>query len=98
MRWAKRKLLEEKSMREWHEEETEDLDFISRRVLQFLKERKIKLAPFSRGLGVDPAHFRRFLKGKRRWRMDYLGKRAGGLEMSLEELLTGPKPPPEVLQ
>jgi len=85
-------------MREWHEEETEDLDFISRRVLQLLKERKIKLAPFARGLGIDPAHFRRFLKGKRRWRMDYLEKVAEGLGMSLEELLTGPKPQPEVLQ
>jgi len=85
-------------MREWHEEEAEDLDFISRRVLQLLKDRKLKLAPFSRGLGVDPAHFRRFLKGKRRWRMDYLEKVAGGLGMSLEELLTGPKPQPEVLQ
>jgi len=63
-----------------------------------LKERKVKLAPFCRGLGVDPDHFRRFLKGKRRWRMDYLEKVAEGLGMSLEELLTGPKPPPEVLQ
>ena len=39
-------------MREWHEEETEGLDFISRRVLQLLKDRELKLAPFSRGLGV----------------------------------------------
>ena len=86
-------------MREWHEEQRPPrLDFISRRVSwQLLKEHKIKLAPFARGLGVDPAHFRRFLKGKRRWRMDYLEKVAEGLGMSLEELLTGPKPQPEVL-
>jgi hypothetical protein len=86
-------------MLEWSEESEDSApDFISRRVLELLKERKAKLAPFSRGLGVDPAHFRRFLKGKRRWRMDYLEKVAEGLEMSLEELLTGPKPQPEVLQ
>jgi phage repressor protein C with HTH and peptisase S24 domain len=86
-------------MREWSEE-SEDLapDFISRRVLELLKERKAKLAPFARGLGIDPALFRRFLKGKRRWRMDYLEKVAEGFGMSLEELLTGPKPQPEVLQ
>jgi phage repressor protein C with HTH and peptisase S24 domain len=86
-------------MREWHEESEESApDFISRRVLGLLKERKFKLAPFARGLGIDPALFRRFLKGKRRWRMDYLEKVAEGFEMSLEDLLTGPKPPPEVLQ
>ena len=86
-------------MREWHEESDESApDFISRRVLGLLKERKAKLAPFARGLGIDPALFRRFLKGKRRWRMDYLEKVAEGFEMSLEELLTGPKPPPQVLQ
>src|SRR5512142_1083164 len=86
-------------MREWHEENEESApDFISRRVLSLLKERKVKLAPFARGLGIDPALFRRFLKGKRRWRMDYLEKVAEGFEMSLEELLTGPKPQPEVLQ
>ena len=62
-------------MREWHEENGESApDFISRRVLGLLKERKAKLAPFSRDLGIDPALFRRFLKGKRRWRMDYLEK------------------------
>jgi phage repressor protein C with HTH and peptisase S24 domain len=86
-------------MREWHEESEESApDFISRRVLGLLKERKAKLAPFARGLGIDPALFRRFLKGKRRWRMDYLEKVAEGFGMSLEELLTGPKPQPEVLQ
>jgi phage repressor protein C with HTH and peptisase S24 domain len=86
-------------MREWHEESEESApDFISRRVLGLLKERKAKLAPFARGLGIDPALFRRFLKGKRRWRMDYLEKAAQGFGMSLEELLTGPKPPPQVLQ
>jgi len=86
-------------MREWHEESEESApDFISRRVLGLLKERKAKLAPFARGLGIDPALFRRFLKGKRRWRMDYLEKVAEGFEMSLEDLLTGPKPPPQVLQ
>jgi hypothetical protein len=86
-------------MREWHEETEESApDFISRRVLGLLKERKAKLAPFARGLGIDPALFRRFLKGKRRWRMDCLEKVAEGLEMSLEELFTGPKPQPEVLQ
>lgn len=46
------------------------------------------------GLGIDPALFRRFLKGKSRWRRDYLEKVAEGFEMSLEELLTGPKPHP----
>jgi len=86
-------------MREWHEESEESApDFISRRVLSLLKERKFKLAPFARGLGIDPALFRRFLKGKRRWRMDYLEKVAEGFGMSLEELLTGPKPQPEILQ
>ena len=86
-------------MREWHEESEESApDFISRRVLGLLKERKAKLAPFARGLGIDPALFRRFLKGKRRWRIDYLEKVAEGFGMSLEELLTGPKPQPEVLQ
>lgn len=86
-------------MREWHEENGESApDFISRRVLGLLKERKAKLAPFSRDLGIDPALFRRFLKGKRRWRMDYLEKVAEGFGMSLEELFTGPKPPPQVLQ
>ena len=86
-------------MREWHEESEESApDFISRRVLGLLKERKAKLAPFARGLGIDPALFRRFLKGKRRWRMDYLEKVAEGFGMSLEDLLTGLKPQPEVLQ
>jgi transcriptional regulator with XRE-family HTH domain len=70
-------------MREWHEESEESApDFISRRVLSLLKERKVKLAPFARGLGIDPALFRRFLKGKRRWRMDYLEKVAEGFGMS----------------
>jgi hypothetical protein len=86
-------------MREWHEESEESApDFISRRVLRLLKERQVKLAPFARGLGIDPALFRRFLKGKRRWRIDYLEKVAEGLGMTLEELLTGPKPAPQVLQ
>jgi len=86
-------------MREWHEELEESApDFITRRVLSLLKERKVKLAPFARDLGIDPAIFHRFLKGKRRWRMDYLEKVAEGLEMSLEELFTMPKPQPEVLQ
>ena len=86
-------------MADWHEEpETAEMDFISKRILALLKEHQVKLAPFARGLEIDPAHFRRFLKGKRRWRMDYLEKVAEGLGMSLEELLTGPKPQPEVLQ